>query len=205
MKKILLMVALCFSLSQAAEYKVVVKGHSAGKAKLSMVTTGNSYQVSLTLFPNVMAKMFGIDDMRDSSTGSVVNGHYTPKSYRRVTLDGKQLFSVDFTQGRAKKNNEGKISTVEVSPQGQDPLAQMAQIQHDLKKGSLAKQYHLITEKTQRLFTASSESLKSGQLVVLKQSPSGDRTLRLWFDKSYNLTRMQKEKRGKIDFDMTKK
>ncbi len=204
MKKILF-VLLCFvSLSQADEYNVTVKGNSAGKAKLDMVVGDKNYAVNLTLHPNIMAKMFGIADMRDSSKGIVKNGHYYPKTYRRQTLKGNSLFAVDFLGKQAKQTHKGKTRTVNIDPKGQDPLTQIAQIQYDLRHNKLASRYHLITEKKQRLYLANLQNVSGGKLVVLKQSPQPKRIIRLWFNRQGKLLRMQKEKRGKIDFDMSK-
>ncbi len=201
----LLAFLLCISTLQAAEYKVSIKGHSAGTAKLLMATEQDRYEVSLTLFPNAVVRMFGIKGMSDVSRGSLVDGHYFPRSYRRTDTSGKLLFSVDFDNDVAKKKNKGKVSVVGINPNGQDPLTQIAQITHDLQKGALAPEYHLITEKTQRVFTAKLTHSDGKKLVVLTQKPKSDRIIKLWFDGDLHLYRMQKRKRGKMDFDMVEK
>lgn len=204
MKKILLLLFFGVSLLHAAEYKVKVKGHHAGKAKLEITTTKEAYSVELTLFPNMMAKMFGIGDMRDTSKGVIQGEHLYPKTYRRNTLKGKSLFAVDFLKNQAKQTNKGKTTTITINPKGQDPLAQIAQIQSDLRLNKVASQYFLITEKSQRLYLAKTQKTKNGKLVILTQSPEANRIIRLWFDTQGELLRMQKEKRGKIQFDMNK-
>ncbi len=204
MKKILLLSMCAISLLQAAEYSVKVKGTNAGKAELNFVVGENSYSADLTSHPNMLAKMFGITDMRDSSKGVIQNGHYYPKTYRRHTLKGKKLFAVDFLGGQAKKTNKGKTATMKTNPLGQDPLTQLAQIKNDILQGQLASEYHLITEKSERAFVATQEATKNNHLLItLTQTPTGKRIIRLWFDQQGELLRMQKEKNGKIDFDMT--
>ncbi len=204
MKKILLLSVCALSLLQAAEYKVKVKGTKAGKAELNFVVTDNAYSADLTLYPNMLAKMFGITDMRDSSKGVIQNGHYYPKTYRRNTLKGEKLFAVDFLGNQAKKTNKGKTATMNTNPLGQDPLTQVAQIKSDILNNQLANEYHLITEKSERAFVATQETTTDNLLLVtLTQSPTGKRIIRLWFDQQGELLRMQKEKNGKIDFDMT--
>lgn len=205
MKRVLLFLLCCFTLLQAAEYRVVVKGHNAGDAKLSMTENKNTYRVSLTLLPNGLAKLLGISDMEDVSKGYIQAGHYFPQTYQRHTLKGKHLFSVDFSGSQAKQNHKGQTKKVTVNPKGQDPLAQIAQIRHDLQHNQMSLQYYLITEKSQQLYHASMQTTATGRKVILTQSPKPDRIVRLWFDKDWQLQRMQKEKRGKIDFDMNRK
>lgn len=204
MKKILLLLFFSVSLLHAGEYKVKVKGHHAGKAKLEITTTQKAYSVELTLYPSMMAKMFGIDDMRDTSKGIIQGGHFYPKTYRRNTLKGNSLFAVDFLKNQAKQTNKGKTTTITVNPKGQDPLAQIAQIQSDLQGNNVGLNYYLITEKSQRLYLAKTQKTKDGNLVILSESPKANRIIRLWFSRDGVLQRMQKEKRGKIQFDMTK-
>ncbi len=204
MKKELLLLVCVLSLLQAAEYKVKVKGTSAGKAELNLITSSNTYSADLTLHPNALAKMFGITDMKDSSQGIVENGYYYPKSYRRNTLKGESLFAVDFLGNQARKTRKGKTTTVKTNPLGQDPLAQISQIRADILRNQLADKYHLITEKSERTYSATMSQTENEIQVTLTQTPSAKRILRLWFDKKGELLRMQKEKRGKIDFDMYK-
>ncbi len=204
MKKILLLSVCAISLLQAAEYKVKVKGTKAGKAALNFVVTDNAYSADLTLYPNMLAKMFGITDMRDSSKGVIQNGHYYPKTYRRNTLKGKKLFAVDFLGSQAKKTNKGKTATMKTNPLGQDPLTQLVQIKNDILHSQLANKYYLITEKSERAFVATQQTTQNNNLLItLTQTPTGKRIIRLWFNSQGELLRMQKEKNGKIDFDMT--
>ncbi|MBS9778213.1 MAG: hypothetical protein KGV50_05555 [Gammaproteobacteria bacterium] len=202
MRKIFFILFLFVFSSHATEYKVTVKGHSAGSARLLISTTQENYKVSLVLLPSMLAKMFGIDNMEDSSSGTIMKGHFYPSLYCRATLDGKKMFSVSFDKGVAKKNIEGKFSEVDINTLGQDPLTQIAQIQYDLTKGVLAERYILITEKTQRTFVTKRIISDTENMVVLTQTPKSDRIIQLWFDDKYSLNRMQKIKRGKIDFDM---
>ncbi len=204
MKKILLLSVLLFSVSQAAQYKVKVKGTDAGKAELNIIVKGNTYSTALTLYPNMLAKMFGITNMKDASRGVIQQGHFQPKKYQRKTLKGKLLFVVSFLGKQAKKTYKGKTTTVNIHTLGQDPLTQIAQIQFDLKQHTLADRYHLITEKSARTYTVNRKNVNNGTLVTLTETPSAKRVLRLWFSGNGELLRMQKEKRGKIDFDMSR-
>ncbi|MBS9781549.1 MAG: DUF3108 domain-containing protein [Gammaproteobacteria bacterium] len=205
MKKIIIWLSVCVMFfSQATEYKVKVKGTNAGKAVLNIATTDTTYTADLTLHPNMLAKMFGITDMTDSSKGVLKQGHFYPKTYRRVTTKGKTLFAVDFLGSQAKKTHKGKTETVKTNPLGQDPLAQITQIQADILRNQLASKYHLITEKSERVYSATMTQTDSEIQVTLTQTPDPKRILRLWFNKKGELLRMQKEKRGKIDFDMYK-
>ncbi len=203
MKKILLLLFFLSSL-QAAEYKIAVQGHSVGKATFDINITENSYQVNYNLFPNILANILGYEDMENISQGSIKDGHYYPKIYKLDTTEGKSLFSVVFSNNTAEKTNKGKTNTVEISPIAQDPLSQIAQISADLEDNKLALMYHLVTENSNYVYSAKSENVASGILVTLVEFPKADYTIRLWFDSEERLLRMQKEKRGKIDFDMIK-
>lgn len=206
MKKYILLLIFLGSASFAQQFSVKVKGQSAGRAELVLNVGKTDYTASLTLYPNMMAKMFGIDDMRDISQGTVRKKHFYPKHYTRKTLDGKSLFSVSFSPKLAKIVNEGKNNQLAINALGQDPLAQIAQIRYNLvHQIALPKTYYLITEKSQQQYGASSQKTESGTQVTLTQKPNGTRVLKLWFDKKNNLQRMQKLKRGKTDFDMRRK
>lgn len=185
-----------------ADYTVSVKGKKAGKATLSITRQQQHYQVDLTLYPNVLAKLFGIDDMRETAVGSITEEHFYPGSYKRQTLDGKTLMAVSINGEQASLDKQGEQESFTISSQSQDPLTQIAQIQHDLQRGKLASKYTLLTEKTLRDYTAKEQVSDADRLVILTQQPRGERVLRLWFDKQGLLRRMQKNKRGKTDFDM---
>ncbi len=192
-----------YSFSQdTLSYQVSVKGHRAGEATLAITAEANAYQVVLTLYPNAMAKLLGIDDMREMAVGHINEGHYYPKRYDRKTLDDEQLLSVDFDGKQAYIEKYGHSSKLPISLDSQDPLTQIAQIQYDLLHGQLAKSYALLTDKTLRKYQTDLSEKKQWRVVTLTQIPKGERVLKLWFDKQGLLQRMQKNKRGKKDFDM---
>ncbi len=192
-----------YSFSQdTLSYQVSVKGHRAGEATLAITAEADAYQVVLTLYPNAVAKLLGIDDMREMAVGHINERHYYPKRYDRKTLNGEQLLSVDFYGKQAHIEKDGHSSKLPISLDGQDPLTQIAQIQYDLLHGKLAKFYTLVTEKKLRKYQADLSNKKQWRVVTLTQQPKGERVLKLWFDKHGLLQRMQKNKRGKKDFDM---
>lgn len=200
-----LLFGLGFSLlAGAQDYDVSVRGMSAGKANLTMTSDGKSYQTTLKLFPNLIAKMAGVGNWVDSSQGKIVKGHFQPVHYQRT--DGNQrLLSVKFMGKKAQVNNEDGKKTLRIHRLGQDPMSQIAQIQYDLKKGKRLADYYLVTDKNQRLYH--SQLLKKGQntQVSLIQEKGGERTITLWFDNHQQLLRMKKTKRGKTDFDMVRR
>lgn len=201
MKKIIL-ASVLFSVMTgqlfAQQYEVTVKGQRAGKAELQMDVSDNSYHVELAVYPNGLAKLFGIDDMIDSASGTLKKGHYYPKAYGRKEVEGKQLLSVDFSSNQVNTTGKDGAKQFTIETMAQDPLTQILQIQTDLKNQQLASHYFLVTENNQQRYDAT----KTSDKVVLKQQGKGTRMISLWFDKDYQLTRMQKQKRGKVQFDM---
>ncbi|MGY0399388.1 MAG: hypothetical protein ACWIPH_05530 [Ostreibacterium sp.] len=190
----------------AVNYKVSIKGVSAGSCTFTIHSDTTSYQVDLLLYPSLLAKMFGIDDMKDISNGVIKNNHFYPKSYSRVSLKGnKTLFTVEFLGEQAKFLLKGKSITKDINLMGQDPLTQIAQIQFDLRQSALASKYYLVTEDTQRVYAAVLQKTANGDKVILTQILNADRIITLWFDNEIELQRMQKQKRKKIDFDMVRK
>lgn len=203
-KYLLIAITLWMNVSMAASYSVKVKGRSAGKAELSFSENQSSYAVKLALYPIALAKMFGIDDMIESASGSIHQGHYRPKVYQRKEIDGKTLLKVVFSGQQVDvKNKKGK-HRFDVHASGQDPLTQMAQIKYDLSHQALANSYYLITDSSQRQYSAKQQQTAKGYHVVLTQKPAGDRVLNLWFDKHFELQRMEKRKRGKSDFEIVR-
>lgn len=184
--------------SFAQSYAITYKGISAGKAKLSISSQANRYRVELALFPAALAKLSGIDDMVESAEGAIKAGHFYPKSYRRIDNDGNLLLTVTFN-GKSAKIQEGEASkTLAIAALGQDPLSQMAQIQHDLQAGTISAQYILVTERNQKVYKA----VREGNVVTLTEHPSKNRRLKLWFSDDYQLDKMQKIKKGKVQFAM---
>lgn len=185
----------------ATTYQVTVKGQKAGRAVLSMTEVGSDYQVKLALFPVMLAKMFGIDDMTEVAKGVIRKGRLYPQSYQRLDKKGKPLLAVKFNdkQAHVDSKEDGK-KTLNIDALGQDPLSQMAQIRLDLKNGSIQPDYYLVTDNSQQRYTAT----QSGKKVTLTQQPSKNRQLILWFDASYDLVKMQKNKKGKVQFFMEK-
>lgn len=202
MKKYLLFVILGYFVQLAAAadtYQVTVKGQKAGRAVLSMVQDDKYYQVKLSLFPVLLAKMFGIDDMTEAAKGVVRKGQLYPKSYQRLDKKGKSLLTVSFSKSSAKiSSEENGEKIMKIHLKGQDPLSQMAQIRYDLKKGGLQPTYYLVTDSTQQRYVAK----RKGHKVTLTQEPTKNRQLILWFDETYKLVKMQKNKKGKIQFLM---
>ncbi len=208
-KSVLLFVVLVFTLPvsvQASEkvYRVSFKGINAGKAKFSIQENGMNYQATLKLYPNFLASVAGVGNWVDSSKGWIVNGHFEPKVYQRT--DGKKtLLSVKFSGKKVKVANKDGKRTININVLAQDPMSQIAQIQSDLKRNQLAKKYYLVTDKNQRLFTSQLVKMKNKSKVILTQANGGKRQLVLWFNQQFQLTRMKKIKRGKVDFDMVEK
>ncbi len=205
MKKILLAVGLCFTLFVSAkDYHVTVKGINAGKASFTIQQDGQNYQTTLKLYPNLIASLAGVGNWVDSSKGKVVNGHFQPSFYQRQD-GGKTLLSVKFAGKKVKVSNEDGNGSIKINALAQDPMSQIAQIQSDLKRNKLSKIYYLVTDKNQRLFTSKLVKTKNSNKVILTQAKGGKRKLVLWFDHNFQMTRMKKLKRGKVDFDMIKK
>lgn len=184
------------------EYNVVIKGQQAGRAELEINTSDAGYHVDLTLYPNLLARMLGVENMKESSAGTLKQGHFYPKHYQRITLKGKQLFSVDFDKTKAIMVTDEGTKSVFIDMKGQDPLAQIAQIQYDLQHQGVGLTYHLITEKSQHRYSAKTIKNAEGYRVVLTQQPEANRIIRLWFDNHYELSRLQRKKRGKVQFDI---
>ncbi|PID66076.1 MAG: hypothetical protein CR975_04750 [Gammaproteobacteria bacterium] len=194
----------CLLLQQALAantYQVTVKGQKAGRAVLSIQQDDSTYQVKLSLFPVLLAKMFGIDDMTETAKGVVRNGHLYPQHYQRLDKKDQPLLSVKFggQQAHIDSAEDGK-KTLPIHKKGQDPLSQMAQIAYDLKHDTLQDSYYLVTENSQQRYAAK----KQGQKVTLTQQPSKKRQLILWFDAQYQLIKMQKNKKDKVHFLMEK-
>lgn len=189
---------LLSAVAQAREYSVSVKGISAGKATLSIQQTEETYKVQLTLYPNMMAKMFDIDDMREVSEGTIIDGHAFPNHYKREELSGKQLLSVAFLNDKVNINKEGEKKHFSIEKMAQDPLSQVVQIQRDLKAGRVAWGYYTVTDRAQYYSIAKQ---KGRQIDLIRQKKKGS-VVSLWFDKNYELTRMRKTSGGKVSFDM---
>lgn len=205
MKKLLLAVGLCFTLFVSAkDYRVTVKGINAGKASFTIQQDGQNYQTTLKLYPNLIASLAGVGNWVDSSKGKVVNGHFQPSLYQRQD-GGKTLLAVKFAGKKVKVSNEDGNGSIKINALAQDPMSQIAQIQSDLKRNKLSKTYYLVTDKNQRLFTSKLVKTKNSNKVILTQAKGGKRKLVLWFDNNFQMTRMKKLKRGKVDFDMIKK
>lgn len=183
------------------QYEVTVKGQKAGQAVLSISQNDQDYQVKLALFPVLLAKMFGINDMTETAKGVVRKGHLYPQSYRRLDKKGNSLLTVKFAKQQANINSrkDGEKS-LEIATLGQDPLSQMAQIRLDLKNGAVKSTYYLVTDSAQQSYSA----VQQGKKVTLTQQPSKNRQLILWFDEAYELVKMQKNKKGRVQFLMEK-
>lgn len=200
-----LVVGLCFLMqTMAQDYDVSVRGMGAGKAKLNITSDGTSYQAILKLYPNLLASLAGVGNWVDSSKGKIIQGHFQPSVYQRT--DGKKrLLSVKFVGEQAQVNNDDGSKTLSISSIGQDPMSQIAQIQYDLKADQLSPSYYLVTDNNQRLYYSRLVKTGGTTQVILSQEKGGDRTIILWFDANLQLIRMKKTKRGKVDFDMTKR
>lgn len=183
---------------QAREYTVSVRGISAGKANLSIQQTGGAYQAQLTLYPNMVAKMFDINDMREVAVGKIIEGKLVPSSYKREELSGKVLLSVEFFDKQVKVDEQGEKRNFRIEKFAQDPLSQIIQIQHDLKAGKVAWGYYTVTDKAQYY----SDARQKGRQINLTQTNKSGDMVSLWFDEGYELTRMLKRSEGKVVFDM---
>ncbi|PIE45396.1 MAG: hypothetical protein CSA45_03405 [Gammaproteobacteria bacterium] len=189
-------------LSYGERYKVMVKGQRAGKAELVFEESNGVYQTSLTLYPNLLAKAFGVKEMREYAEGKIKGGHYYPNHYSRKTLKGKTLLSVAFQGHQVTANRKGKRRQFAINPMGQDPLTQLAQIKRDLAhQAVVSKTYHLVTEKSQRHYSATVKTLDDGYQIHVRQK-NGNRAIQLSFNKQGVLLRMTKMKKGKKVFDM---
>lgn len=201
MKKLLLtaLSILAFQIAYADNYAVTVKGQKAGRAELNINVNDDSYNVKLGLYPVMLAKLLGIDDMIETAKGSIRQGQFYPTNYRSTDKKGKTLLNVNFAGTTAKVTSEEKgRKTLTIDKKGQDPLSQIAQIQHDLEKGAIQKDYYLVTDDNQRRYSA----VATGKKVTLTEQPSKRRQLILWFDDQLTLVKMQKNKAGKVDFLM---
>lgn len=204
MKYLLIVVTLWMNASMAASYSVKVKGRTAGKAALSFSENQSKYTVKLALYPIALAKMFGIDDMIESASGSIHQGHYRPEVYLRKEIDGKTLLKVVFSGRQVDINNKKGKRQFTIHALGQDPLTQILQIKYDLSRQALADSYYLVTDSNQRQYKVKQQQNAKGYHVTLTEHPAGDRVLNLWFDKYFSLQRMEKRKRGKSDFDIVR-
>lgn len=203
-KALLLLISTCLNIQisfAATTYNVTVKGQKAGRAVLSINQLDKDYQVKLSLYPVLLAKMFGIGDMTESASGVVRKGHLYPKIYLRTDKKGEKLLSVDFANdiARIDSKKDGQ-KTLSIDTLGQDPLSQMAQIRFDLQNNVVKSTYYLVTDNSQQRYRA----VQEGKKVTLTQHPSKSRQLVLWFNDAYELIKMQKNKKGKIQFFMNK-
>lgn len=203
MKWLLTILLIITKVAWSANYTVKVKGQSAGRATLAITLTDDQrYQVNLSLYPIALAKLFGINDMVETARGQFKAGHYYPDTYQRKKANGELLLKVVFLDKQVSSVGEKGKHRFTIDVKGQDPLTQLAQIQYDLSHQQLAEQYGLVTEKQQRDYWVKQHKTEQGYQIVLREKLTGDRVITLWFDKQFQLQRMEKTKRGQRDFDM---
>ncbi len=186
-------------------YKVTVRGVSAGKAKLKIDLSDKNYTVKLKLKPNLMAKALGAPNLTEKVTGIISSkknrNTLIPKDYSRV--DGSKLiFSAKFT----KKNihvvdkKKKRSSNVKNKLGIQDPLTQIIQVQQDLLMSNIAKKYEIVTGKSTTVYNAKKKKLKNGYLVTLTQAVSAKRVVKLKFNNAFELVKVTKIRKGRVDF-----
>ncbi|MPV85155.1 hypothetical protein [Ostreibacterium oceani] len=197
--------------AQAQQYDVTVKGVNAGKAALQYEINASTYAVSLALYPSGVAKLFGVDDMQEKAAGVIKANQFYPESYGRYPLSsggdttGEPLLSVAFIDDMLEVREADGYERLPLMQSGQDPLTQILQIQQDIAKGQLRSEYILVTDTNQRTYVATLDQQANTNQVQLTQAAGGERVIKLWFDVNNTLLKMQKIKRGKIDFEIIKR
>lgn len=178
-------------------YQVSVKGRHAGEAIWQVTQTEDRYEITLELHPIALAKILGIDDMTEKTSGTHSKGYYQPQYYQRVDMKGKSLLDVRFMPSQIQVKDKKGERQVQIPKAGQDPLTEMLQLQSDYRANRLQPVYHLVTESSVRAYHA----VQKGQQIQLTTEDK-KRQLILWFDKNGAIKRMQKIKNGNIEFDM---
>jgi len=182
-------------------YTVTVKGQHAGDADFIIEESQDHFQIVLNVFPVMLVKLFGIEEMMESAKGIIKSGHYYPAVYQRITLNGKKLLTVNFSKDQAIITHQGQTIRKNIPALSQDRLTQIAQIRYDLKHQRVKTSYLLLTEKSLHRYHASVD----GHRVTLRQANNSGRSITIWFDYNYYLEKMEKRKHDKLQFRLVRK
>ncbi len=195
----LLLSSLSWAGSYTAKYHASYKGMS-GDANYTVNEENGTYRATLSIIPNNLLVKMAVGSLSDNVSGSFADGRFYPSYYQREK-NGQTDLSVTFGNQQVTVSEDGEKKQFSISPFGQDPLSQMAQVQYDMQHGQLQSEYHLVTNSSQRTYSVS----RQGNRVILTEKPSKYRQLILEFDNNAStLLKMQKHKGGKLKFFMEK-